>query len=122
MAASLSDSNVLGINATFSGRVQSSLLAAAIAIFAEGSSVANHRDRVAFIHQLLASPTNVANFTSLFALTVATDTTVLGQATQAGTVVLTGSNVAAQQALVTDAAISSAISGQFNAFVQGIPA
>lgn len=122
MAASLSDSNVLGINATFSGRVQSSLLAAAIAIFAEGSAIANHRDRVAFIHQLLASPANVANFTSLFALTVATDATVLGQATQAGTVVLTGSNVAAQQALVSDAAISNAIAGQFNAFVQGIPA
>lgn len=122
MAASLSDSNILGTNANFVARVQSSLLAAAINIFAEGVAIANHRDRVAFIHQILASPVNVTNTTTMVALTVATDPTVLGQATQAGTVVLSGPNIVAQQALVTDAAISNAIAGQFNAFVQGIPA
>ena len=122
MAASLSDSNFLGVNQLFINRVQASLLAAAVAIFAEGTSVNNHRDRVQFIHTLLASPTNVANFSSLFALTVGTDATVIGQATQAGTVVLTAANAPAQQALVTDAAITAAVSGQFNAFVQGIAA
>lgn len=122
MAASLSDSNFLGVNLLFIARVQSALLAAAVNIFAEGTAVNNHRDRVTFIHQLLASPTNVANFSSLFALTVGTDVTVVGQATQAGTVVLSAANAAAQQALVTDAAINNAIAGQFNAFVQGIAA
>lgn len=122
MAASLSDSNFLGVNLLFIARVQSALLAAAVNIFAEGTAVNNHRDRVTFIHQLLASPTNVANFSSLFALTVSTDATVVSQATQVGTVVLSAANAAAQQALVTDAAINTAVAGQFNAFVQGIAA
>lgn len=122
MAASLSDSNFLGSSAPFVARVQSSLLAASINIFAEGTGIANHRDRVAFIHQVLSSPTNVANTTAMVALTVATDPTVLSQATQVGTVVLTSGNVATQQGLVTDTAINNAIAGQFNAFVQGIPA
>lgn len=122
MAASLSDSNFLGVNLLFIARVQASLLAAAVAIFAEGTSVNNHRDRVQFIHLLLASPTNVANFSNLFALTVSTDATVVSQATQVGTVVLSAANAAAQQALVTDTAINNAVAGQFNAFVQGIAA
>jgi hypothetical protein len=122
MAASLSDSNVLGVNGIFIGRVQSSLCRACVAIFAEGIAVNNHRDRVALVHQVLSNPTNLLAWATNFAMTVATDTNVLADATQAGTVVLTTGTIAAQQALATDAHINSAVDGQFNAFCAGIPA
>ena len=121
MAASLSDSAVLGGNATFISRVQESLVASAIAISSEGTGVVNHPYRLHTVHQLFQSPTSLQNFVSMFALTVPTDTTVLADATQAGTVALTTGNVATQQALVTDAHINSAVSGQFNAFCQSLP-
>src|SRR5712692_10313201 len=119
---SLSDSNLLGTNVTFQARVQSALLTAAIAIFAEGLSVNNHRDRVSLVHAILANPTALTNYGNLFALAVSTDTTVEGQATVSNTVVLTAANVAAQEALVTDAAINTAVSAMYNAFANGIAA
>jgi hypothetical protein len=118
----LVDNNVLGANTTFLGRVQSSLLAASIAIFAEGTGVNNHRERVALVHQVLSSPTNLLAWATTFALAVATDAAVASDATQANTVTLTASNVLAQQALVTDAHINAAVSAMFNAFCSGIPA
>lgn len=122
MAASLNDSAVLGASTAFVGRVQESFLAACINIFAEGTTVANHIPRVAFIHQALSSPTTLLAWATTLALSVATDTSVLADATQAGTVALTTANVLAQQALVTDAHINTAVAGQFNAYVPGIVA
>ena len=121
MAASRNDSYVLGTNAAFLGRVQASMVAAAVAIAAEGASVVNHPSRLQLVHALLASPSGQANFATMFTLSVATDTTVLSDATQAGTVVL-GANIGIQQALVTDAHIDTAVSGQFNAYCQSIQA
>jgi hypothetical protein len=121
MAASYNDSKVLGGDPTFQGRVQSSMLSSAVAISSEGPSVDNHSYRLTLVHQILATPTGLDNYAKMFSLTVATDPTVLGAATQSGTVALTTGNVATQQALVTDAQIGAAISGQFNAFVQGMP-
>ena len=122
MAATLNDSAVLGANTSFVGRVQASFLAAAVAIANEGISVVNHPYRLQFLHQAVANPTNLGNTASMFALSVATDTNVLADATVGGTVPLTASNIIAQQALVTDAHINSGVSGQFNTFCQGIPA
>lgn len=119
---SYQDANVLGVNLTFIGRVQSAMLSAAISIFNEGIAVNNHAPRVQLIHNMLASPTQITNFANMFSLAVATDATVLGDATQANTVPLTTSNIQTQQALITDAHISSAVAAQFNAFALNIVA
>jgi hypothetical protein len=121
MAASRNDSYVLGTNAGFLGRVQASMVSAAVAIASEGLNVANHPSRLQLVHQILSSPSDQTRLATMFALSVATDPTVLVDATQAGTVVL-GANVGTQQALVTDAHIDAAVSGQFNAYCQGIQA
>jgi hypothetical protein len=121
MAASRNDSFTLGTNAAFLGRVQASMAAAAVAIAAEGSNVVNHPARLELVHLILLSPTAQSSYATMFALSVATDTTVLGDATQGGTVVL-GANVGTQQALVTDAHIDTAVAAQFNAYCQGIRA
>lgn len=118
MAASHSDSNVLASNATFQGRVGASLYAACVSIANEGWSVAFHRERSTFCVQILTNTATINPYVALFANTVATDASVLSDATQAGTVVLTTGNVAAQQALVTDAHIDAAVSSQFNSFVR----
>jgi hypothetical protein len=54
----------------------------------------------------------------LFSNAVATDASVIGDATQAGTVALTAGNRAAQSALVTDAHIDTAIASMFNSFIR----
>ena len=120
MAASFNDAFILGNNSVFVGRVQSSMLAACIAIANEGN-VADHHVRLHQVHQTLTSPTTMTAAAAQFALTVATDATVLADATQNGTVVLTTGpgNVPTQQALVTDAHITTAVSAHFNAFCQG---
>lgn len=122
MAASRNDSNILGANPLYVNRVQSSLVAACINIFAEGTAVANHRDRVQLVHQVLSNPTSMTNYTTMFGVATATDASVLADATQAGTVPLTSGNVSTQEALVTDAHIDAAVASMFNAFVPGIPA
>jgi hypothetical protein len=122
MAASFNDSAVLGANAAFVSRVQSALLSAAININSEGINVVNHGPRIQLVHQVLQSPSNLTNFATMFGLSVATDASVIGDATAAGTVVLTTNNIAAQEALVTDAHITNAVSGQFNAYCSGINA
>jgi hypothetical protein len=121
MAASRSDSFVLGTNSTFIGRVKAAMVSAAVNIASEGLNVVNHGPRIQLVHGILSSPTNQDNYASMFTLSVATDPTVLADATQAGTVVL-GANVGTQQALVTDAHIDTAVAGQFNAYCQGIQA
>ena len=116
---SLADQNVLQNNTTFQGRVAASMVAAAIAIAGEAPTAGAggawlHRVRANLGAQILAGP---AAFQLLFAESVATDPSVIGDATVGGTVILTTANVAAQQLLVTDAHINAAVSGQWNAFL-----
>lgn len=113
MAASRSDMNILSGDAGFIGRVRASMIATSIAITTEAWTVAFHRERQTYAVAILNQPDI---FKALFANSVATDASVISDATQAGTVVLTSGNVAAQAALVTDAHIDAAISGQFNSF------
>lgn len=113
MAATLKDMDTLRQNVIFQGRVRASIISGSIAVGNEGDTVAYHRERATYCSQVMNSPDS---FAPLFAGAVATDATVIGLATQAGTVALTTANTDAQQALVTDAAINSAVGTQFNAF------
>jgi hypothetical protein len=121
MAASLSDQAVLSGDAGFTNRVKEALATTCINIVGEAISLANlqlHLVRARFATQILnAMGSGTPNWPATFAITVAQDTTVIAGATQNGTVVLTSGNVAAQAALVTDAAILNAISAQFNSFL-----
>lgn len=65
---------------------------------------AYHRERQTYAVQILNSPDQ---FVDLFSSTVATDMTVIADATAGGTV---------QQSNVTDQHIANAIGGQFNSF------
>lgn len=116
MAASLNDQAILAGSTLFKNRVLQSLVASCISITTEAVTVSTlllHVRRAAFAHTVL---NNQTTYQVPVAVAVATDVSVIGDATQAGTVVLTSGNVDAQQALVTDAHINAAISGQFNAF------
>lgn len=124
MAASFSDANQLAQDPTFQGRVGASLLTWCQVVGTEGWTVAFHRERSDFAHQILTSTLSaqgVNPYSVQFASSVATDTSVLSDATAAGTVVLTSGNRAAQVALVTDTHISNAIASQFNSYIR-IPA
>lgn len=119
MASTNHDMWQLAQDATFQNRVQASLTKTCIAISTESpTSVPFHRERAIFVVQVLSSPLAPTNWVQLFTNSVATDANCISDATQAGTVALTGANVAAQAALVTDAHIDSAISGQFNSFIR----
>lgn len=114
-AASHNDSAVLSTDPTYQNRVQESLLAYCVqTVVSEGFTVLWHVKRTAFCELVVNSP---SNYKTLFAATTATDTTVLSDATQAGTVALTTSNVAAQAALVTDVHMDNAVSAEFNTFL-----
>jgi len=113
MAASWSDSGFLAGDPAFQNRVKESMVAAAVSISNEGWAVAFHKQRLRQCVIILNDP-EVQKIR--YAIAVATDTNVRSDATVAGTVVLTGTNVAAQGALVTDAHIDTAIAGQFNSF------
>jgi hypothetical protein len=118
MAASRSDQALLANDAAFQGRVRQSMVAAAIAIASEGWGVVFHRQREQQCQRILTDQNDTMKVR--YAISVATDASVIADATQAGTVVLTAGNTIAQAALVTDAHIDAAISGQFNAFFETI--
>lgn len=118
MAVSHKDKYLLAQDPTFQQRVQAALMGICVSIANEGWAVPFHRERAAFVTQVLALPNN---WVPLFTNTVATDSTVISDATQAGTVVITTANAAAQGALVTDTHIDNAIAAEFNAFVR-VPA
>lgn len=113
MAASYSDQQFLAADVTFQNRVRQSLLAACIAIKSEAVTVAFHRERETFLVGVTTSPDSYKVFV---AQAVATNASVISDATVAGTVVLTGANAAAQAALVTDAHLDTAIASDFNSF------
>ncbi len=116
MAATRNDMYLLSQDSVFQHRVQASLLSTCVAISNEAWS-ALHRQRQNFVVQILQSPTNLNNWVTLFAGLASTDTSIIADATVAGTVPLTGANTAAQALLVTDTHIDSAISAEFNAFL-----
>ena len=113
MAASYADKAQLSGDPTFIGRVKMSLISACNSIKNEGTAVAFHRERESFLVAVMNQPDT---FKPIVAASVATDATVISDATAAGTVVLTSGNVAAQAALVTDAHIDTAVSAQFNSY------
>jgi hypothetical protein len=113
MAASLNDQAILAADLLFINRVRESLVATCVAVTTETTTTAYHYRRAQFATTVLNNPTA---YQALFAYTVATDASVIGDATAAGTVALTVGNADTQQALVTDAHITNAVSGQFNSF------
>lgn len=118
MAVTHNDKYQLSQEPAFQTRVQVSLMAACVAIANEGWTIVFHRERADFARSVLLSPSSPTNYVQLFSNAVATDVSVIGDATAAGTVVLTGANRAAQSALVTDAHIDSAVSAMFNSFIR----
>lgn len=116
----LNDSAVLGAHLPFQGRVQASMVSGCVVVSAEGINVNNHTQRLQLVHTILANPTNLQNYTTMFAMAVAVDPTVLSDATSASTIQLDGSNVATRAVLVTDAHINAALVSSVNAFCQGI--
>lgn len=115
MAASLSDQFFLGNDPQFQNRVKQAFIAACIAIQSEAPSTAFHYARSRYVGDVL-QPSAIDTWKVLWSFSVATDTNCLSDATQAGTVVLTSGNAAAQAALVTDGHITAASSSQFNTF------
>jgi hypothetical protein len=113
MAVSYNDKYLLSQDATFQNRVRTALIAACISIKNESLLTNFHRERETYLVAVMNSPDS---FKAIVAAGVATDASVISDATAAGTVALTSGNVAAQAALVTDAHIDTAIAGQFNAF------
>jgi hypothetical protein len=114
MAVSYNDKQILSGDATFQNRVRQSMIAACVAIKAESPiTTPFHRERETFLVAVMNAPDT---YKLLFAQAVANDASVISDATAAGTVALTGANVVAQAALVTDAHMDTAISGQFNSF------
>lgn len=119
MAITYNDKYQLAQEPTFQNRVQTALIAACISVSNEGWTIAFHRERADFCRQvLLAQPTSAVNYVVLVTNAVATDANVIGDATQAGTVILSAGNRATQQALVTDAHIDTAIASMFNSFIR----
>lgn len=120
MAVTHKDRYLLSTDGTFLQRVQASLIAACVAISNEAYTP-SFPGRHNFACTIIQNPTGLngsQNWVQLFCNTVATDTTCIGDATQAGTVALTSGNLAAQAALVTDVHIDSAVSAEFNSFIR----
>jgi hypothetical protein len=111
----LSDQQFLAADPTFINRVRQSMVAAAIAIKNEGWTIIFHKEREALVVKIMNTP---EGYKVLFSFGVATDTTVLANATSGGTVPLTATNASARAALVLDASIANAISNQFNSYIQ----
>jgi hypothetical protein len=114
MAASYSDKQILSSDITFQNRVRQAMIAACVNIKSESpTTVPFHRERETFLVACMNAPDS---YKVLFAMNVANDANVIADATQNGTVVLTGTNVAAQAALVTDTHIDTAVSSEFNSY------
>jgi hypothetical protein len=121
MAASFSDSYLLAQDPTFQGRVGAGLFTYCQIVGTEGWTVAFHRERAQFavnIFNALLNAQGINPYQVQFAHSVAADTSVLADATVAGTVLITAANAAAQAILVTDTHISNAIAAQFNSYIR----
>lgn len=114
MAVSYNDKYVLSTDSGFQNRVREALLTYCATVANEASNTPFHTTRIQRAVGVINSPDN---FKAIYANAAAMDAGVIGDATQAGTVSLTSTNVAAQAALVTDAHLDAAIQAQFNYFV-----
>lgn len=115
MATSFKDADVLRTSPTFQGRVRAAMIYNSISISKELWSVNQyHRERVRLASAILNDPDT---YSGRFASMVSADQNVADDATQAGTVELTDTNVEAQQSLVTDSHINSAIASNFNSLL-----
>ena len=94
--------NTLAKDSTFIGRVESAIVAQALAIIAEPASTANHEQRVCAAKSVLGSPSVYA---PIMAVGVATDAQVTADAGPTPT-----------QASVTDVDITNAVSAMWNAY------
>jgi hypothetical protein len=113
MAASYSDQQFLAADTAFQNRVRQSLITACTSIKNEAVTTAFHREREAFLVGVINNPDN---YKVIISQSIATNASVIGDATASGTVVLTGGNAATQAALVTDGHIDTAIASNFNSF------
>jgi hypothetical protein len=101
-SAGLAAQNTLAKDSTFIGRVESAIVAEAFAIIAEPPGTGNHDQRARAAKSVLGNP---AVYATMMAFGVATDPQV---AADAGTT--------PTPANVTDADISNAVSGMWNAY------
>jgi hypothetical protein len=108
-----SDQQILATDPTFQNRVrQSAILFIANVIGTESPvTVAFHRERQTYAAQIMANPDT---YKVTLSQLVATNATVMADATVNGTVPLTSGNVATQAALVTDPHIDNAIAADYN--------
>jgi len=118
MAASRSDQALIAADPAFQNRVRQSMVAASFAVYNEGWAVVFHRARAQRCQQILNDSQDTLKVR--YAMGVATDTSVIADATVGGTVVITTGNALAQAALVTDAHIDAAISSQFNCYFETV--
>ncbi len=119
---SLADTGLLAGDPTFISRVKAAMVEAAINIAADGLSTGTvNLKRHAQVQQIMNNPDW---WKQLFTPAVATDATVggdvlVGATSDAYGNYLTLLNAATQAAQATDAHISNAVSGMFNAFFGG---
>lgn len=111
------DQAILAGDGTFQNRVTASLLSASVSISNEGWTVPFHRERATFAAAILSGGPQGAYMTA-FANSVATDATVIADATNSGAITLTTTNRSTAASQVTDAHIDNAISSQFNSYLR----
>lgn len=107
------DQQVLASDVTFQNRVRQSLIFYCETVGAEADTVPYHRERSTYAVSVLNQPDSYKN---IFAMVVAANGSVIGDATVAGATPLTTGNVAAQAALVTDPHIDAVVALAFNNF------
>ncbi len=108
------DKALLSADPIFIGRVRQAMIGSCISIMNEATKTTPYsRERETFGAACMNQPDS---YKLLFAMSVATDATVIAAATSSGATPLTSGNVAAQAVLVPDSAIDTAIASQFNTF------
>lgn|SRR5262245_19636523 len=108
------DQQILAADPTFQLRVRQSLVKTCL--FVKDQDPKNtpyYRERETFAAAVMNSPDS---YKELVAVSVATASQIMNAATTNGTIPLTTGNVAAQQALVPDATIDTAIQQGYNTF------
>jgi hypothetical protein len=116
----LLDQSVLAGNVTFVSRVSAGLVGACISIQSEAITTNTqllHARRAALAMNILQTMVgNPTAWPAAMSLAVATNPTVISDATIGGTLVLNTANVVTAQALVTDTDLNNAISSAFNSY------
>lgn len=114
----LNDQQVLTTDPTFQNRArESSINYCNTVVSTESITAASlhlHIQRVNLCAQIMSSPDT---FKTLFADAAAANATVIGDATQAGSVPLTSANVAAQATKVLDTDLNNAVASSLNSFL-----